>query len=274
MSNNSPYQHPGNLFYMLHTLADVSLKTAQEVESYLSANIQADTQNNINLSNISLDIEPAATVIPATVMFVDLRNFTALVEEYPPNQMVRQLNEYFSGMTRIIVEHGGTLDKYMGDEIMAYFECKTPLEYTEAAHKAVYAGIQMIQVLEEMNLEWDKRGWPTLKCGIGINSGPVLKGNIGSMVKLETTIIGDTVNVASRLQQLNKDYDTRLLISAATHKLVLEEYPVRSLGELHIRGRRKPIGVYEVDLPAPLKDLIRDCADETEPFCSPVTVTL
>ncbi len=252
MSNEDSSLHFGSLFNLLRQVTTISRDAAREVETYYLAKIREENEKELlyQLPSVGLEGENIACVVPVTVMFVDLRNFTAMVEEYPPNQVVRQLNEYFSSMTRIIVEHGGILDKYMGDEIMAYFECQSPLEYPKAANNAVCAAIKMIQVLERLNATWQQRGWSPLKSGIGINSGPVLKGNIGSMVKMETTIIGDTVNVASRLQQMNKEYDARLLISASTYNLIQGEFPVRSLGELAIRGKRKLVGVYELDLQA------------------------
>jgi adenylate cyclase len=192
------------------------------------------------------EIDAVAFVAPVTVMFIDLRNFTALVESQPPTQVVNQLNEYFSVMTRIIVNHDGILDKYMGDAIMAYFECQNPLEYRKAAYNAVSAGIEMMQALEELNQIWQARGWPLLKSGIGINSGPVLKGNIGSVVKQEITIIGDTVNVASRLQELSKTTETAFLISESTYKLVHGEFSIRAFGNVRLRGKKKRLMVYEV----------------------------
>lgn len=185
-----------------------------------------------------------ATVVPVTVMFADLRGFTSLVEAYPPNQVVQQLNEYFTCMSRILVNHGATVDKYMGDEIMAYFEASNPLEYTMMAQNAVKAGITMINALKHLNSVWEGRGWPTLSCGIGLNSGPVLKGRIGSTVKHDTTIIGDTVNVASRLQHLNKEYDAPLIISQATAKLVHNTVELKELGDIQLRGKKQSLRIY------------------------------
>jgi class 3 adenylate cyclase len=253
MDDKISARHFGGLFNVLHQVAQMGREVALEVESLNAASLESDEADSVechDLPSVAFDIEFAACVEPVTVMFADLRGFTALVEDYPPNQVVRQLNEYFSSMTRIIVEHGGILDKYMGDEIMAYFECHGPLEYSKAASRAVCAGIKMIKTLERLNQQWQLCGWPVLQSGVGINSGPVLKGNIGSIVKLETTIIGDTVNVASRLQQMNKDYGSRLLISGNTYKLLQGEFPVRSLGDLAIRGRRKTTVVYEIELQA------------------------
>lgn len=252
MANESNYPYIGNLFAMFRQLGDASQELLGGLEAYCSHRnrVSGDSTRDF-LRNTFVEtgeIEHAASVVPVTVMFSDLRDFTGLVEEYPPNQVVRQLNEYFSCMTRIIIAHDGILDKYMGDEIMAYFECQNPLEYSRVTCKAVCAGIEMLRMLEVLNHQWRQRGWPELKSGIGINSGPVLKGNIGSKIKLETTIIGDTVNVASRLQQLNKDYNASLLISASTYKLVQGEFSVRSLGDLPIRGRRKSMVVYSVEL--------------------------
>lgn len=251
MSQESHFSHFGGILNLLRQVAAVGHGTSQMLAAAAETPVNTEIDGDLlyQLPSVSSEMDTTASVVPVTVMFIDLRGFTALVEEYPPNQVICQLNEYFSSMTRIIVEQGGILDKYMGDEIMAYFECQTPLDYPKAANKAVYAGICMIQALEKLNARWRHRGLPMLKSGIGINSGPVLKGNIGSMIKLETTIIGDTVNVASRLQHLNKDYDARLLISASTYQLIQGKIPIRFLGQLPIRGRRQPVEVYEIILP-------------------------
>lgn len=185
-----------------------------------------------------------AIVVPVTVMFADLRGFTSLVEAYPPNQVVQQLNEYFTCMSRILVNHGAIVDKYMGDEIMAYFEAANPLEYSLMAQNAVKAGITMVNALKHLNQMWEARGWPTLACGIGLNSGPVLKGSIGSTIKHETTIIGDTVNVASRLQHLNKEYDATIIISPSTAKLVQGSFDLQELGEVQLRGKSQRLRIY------------------------------
>ncbi len=265
MPESSHQSHTGSLFNLLrHPSSAINHDMAREVEAYYAGNPLTSPVKVLPRTQpqtMALEVEAAASVKPVTVMFVDLRDFTAMVEQYPPNQVVRQLNEYFSCMTRIIVNYGGILDKYMGDEIMAYFECHNPLDYARAAQQAVMASLEMLYALEQLNQQWQQRGWPPLKSGIGINSGPVVKGNIGSMVKLETTIIGDTVNVASRLQHLNKDFNTRLLISAATFKLIQGQFPVRSLGDVSIRGRSKPLGVFEVNLETIMASLVQNSVD-------------
>lgn len=253
------HQNQNSLYSLLRQISLLGRQARIGAEAITAARLRGDLEAErellYQLPSLAFDIETTASMVPVTVMFADLRGFTGLVEEYPPNQVIHQLNEYFSSMTRIIVEHGGILDKYMGDEIMAYFEAQNPLEYCKSAYCAVFAGIRMMETLERLNKKWDQRGWPVLQSGIGINSGPVLKGNIGSMVKMETTIIGDAVNVASRLQQMNKDLGSRLLMSGSTQQLVQGEFPVRSMGELSVRGRRKPVTVYELDLKAyPLLD--------------------
>ncbi len=255
MSDNY-YYHNNSLAHLLQQVRHVSHQVAYELGSLY------DTSYT-DRSPLVDPLDSPASVVPVTVMFVDLRGFTALVEECAPNQVVRQLNEYFSTMTRIIVEHNGILDKYMGDEIMAYFESPNPLQHVKSAIHSVQAGIEMIYALEELNRGWQLRGWPTLKCGIGINSGPVLKGKIGSTFKMETTIIGDTVNVASRIQHLNKDYDARLLISANTYKWVQGEFDVRSLGDISIRGKKQPVGVYAIELPQETLPKAAETSSET-----------
>lgn len=241
MSNEFNTGGLNHLFNIVKQITDIGQEVASDVQSEY---VDDDEVEPAFLAN---ELNLPASVVPITVMFSDLRGFTTLVEEYAPDQVIRQLNEYFACMTRIIAEHDGILDKYIGDEIMAYFESSNPMEYSRAAYKATCAGIEMIYELEKLNNRWKKRGWPTLKNGIGINSGPVLKGRIGSMIKNETTIIGDTVNVASRLQTLTKEYHQRLLISGETQKLIQGEVPMKSLGSVPIRGKRKTVSVYAVE---------------------------
>ena len=149
-----------------------------------------------------------------TVLFSDIRGFTAVTEQGNPEALVAQLNEYFSRMVDIVFRHHGTVDKFVGDMVMALFGA--PLDDPDHAEHAVQAAIEMVRELGELNKSWAARGMHQLDIGVGINSGDMIAGNIGSSSIMSYTVIGDNVNLGSRLESLNKDYRTRIIMSDAT----------------------------------------------------------
>lgn len=173
------------------------------------------------------------TELHATVLFADIRSFTTLSEQLTPAEVLRILNVFFSEMAAIIFRHGGMLDKYIGDAIMAEFG--VPLPGKQDAHCAIQAGLGMLTRLREMNKQ-RAFGDRELSIGIGIHSGRVMAGNVGCKERIEYTVIGDTVNIASRLQELTKQYNCPLIASAET----IEESGVQGaqfLGEIPVRGK-------------------------------------
>jgi adenylate cyclase len=178
----------------------------------------------------------------ATILFTDIRGFTRIAEQMEPQQVVELLNEYFSEMTELVFEFGGTLDKYMGDGLMALFG--TPIARPDDAVRAIKAGIEMQRGLARLNQEWRNRGRMTLDIGIGINTGPVTAGNIGSARRMDFTVIGDAVNLASRL--CAQAEGGQILVSDSTCALVNGQFPLYRLEPLFIKGKEKPVEVYEV----------------------------
>lgn len=179
-----------------------------------------------------------------TILFSDIRGFTSLSENLSPEALVEVLHDFLDPMSEIIVKHGGTLDKYLGDAIMALFGA--PLDLPDHALKACRAALEMVQVLKNLNQEWVKRGRPALKIGIGINTGPVAVGNMGSSRLFDYTAIGDNVNLASRLEGLNKYYGTEILISAHTAQHLGERFILREVDLVRVKGKKHPIAIYEV----------------------------
>jgi adenylate cyclase len=149
-----------------------------------------------------------------TVLFSDIRGFTTASERGTPEAIVAQLNEYFGAMVDVLFRHQGTLDKFVGDMVMGLFGA--PLPDAQHADHAVAAALEMSVELDRLNAAWQAQGRPVLDIGIGINSGEMIAGNIGSSAIMSYTVIGDAVNLGSRLESLNKDYGTRILISQAT----------------------------------------------------------
>jgi adenylate cyclase len=185
-----------------------------------------------------------------TVLFSDIRGFTSVTERGDPEELVAQLNEYFSKMVEIVFEHQGTVDKFVGDMVMALFGA--PLDDPDHAEHAVQAAIHMVEELGRMNKGWKERGMVPLDIGIGINSGDMIAGNIGSSAIMSYTVIGDNVNLGSRLESLNKDYKTRIIMSDATRTRLSQAYDTRPLGDVVVKGKSKPVAIFEIKVPAPL----------------------
>jgi adenylate cyclase len=179
-----------------------------------------------------------------TVLFSDLRGFTALSHALEPQALVALLNEYMTAMTEIVFRHDGVLDKYIGDAIMAFWNA--PMDQPDHPRRACGTALDMIARLRELNADWERRGLRTLNLGIGINTGPMVVGNMGSRDRLAYTVMGDTVNVASRLEGLNKEYGTRLVIGEAVKAEAGDAFLYRLLDLVAVKGRQEPLAVYEV----------------------------
>jgi adenylate cyclase len=179
-----------------------------------------------------------------TVLFSDLRNFTSMSERLRPQEMLGILNRYFTRMEAIISNHGGVVDKYIGDALMALFGA--PLAYPDDADRAMQAALEMTNALGDLNQQWQKRGLPAIGVGIGINSDVVVAGNMGSQARLNYTVIGDGVNLASRLEALTKtpDYEARIIISGSTLAKAKGKYRTRGLGEVAVKGKQKPTEIF------------------------------
>jgi len=179
-----------------------------------------------------------------TVLFSDIRGFTTLSEAGEPEAVVGMLNEYFTRMVAIVFDHHGTIDKFVGDMVMALFGA--PLDDPAHARHAVDAALDMTAALEALNAKWTAEGRPALDIGIGINTGPMIAGNIGSDAIMSYTVIGDAVNLGARLESLNKQYGTRIIISEATRERIGGGYAVRPLGEVTVKGKTRPVAVFEL----------------------------
>ena len=179
-----------------------------------------------------------------TVMFSDIRGFTHYSENRQPEDVVALLNEYFTAMSAIILEHGGMIDKYVGDAIMAVFGA--PVAKTDDASRALHAALQMLAALERLNARWEAEGREPLRIGIALHTGEALAGNVGSSERMDYTVIGDTVNLAARVEELNKKYGTMLLATESTIEAAGNRFVPSLVGETAIRGRDQPIRIYTV----------------------------
>jgi adenylate cyclase len=180
-----------------------------------------------------------------TVFFSDIRNFTALSEKIgSAHALIRLLNRYVDPMTEIILSRRGTIDKFIGDAIMAYWNA--PQHVENHCDKAVQSALRQLEVLRELNRDNSQHGLPDIQIGIGINTGKAIVGEVGSRGRSDYTVIGDSVNLAARLQDLNKTYGTTLIISESTRKGLQESYTLRELDRTRVRGREKIVRIHEV----------------------------
>jgi adenylate cyclase len=187
-----------------------------------------------------------------TVLFSDIRGFTSVSEQGEPEEIVGQLNEYFSRMVPIVFAHHGTIDKFVGDMIMALFGA--PLDDPDHADHAVQTALAMSAGLAELNRGWAAAGRPVLDIGIGINTGDMVAGNLGSESIMSYTVIGDNVNLGARLESLNKDHQTRVIISEATRRALRGQYDIGALGEVVVKGKSRAVQIYSVVPPRAVLD--------------------
>ena len=179
-----------------------------------------------------------------TVLFSDLRGFTSISEKLSPEDLVAVLNIYLDVMTELVFAHEGVLDKYMGDAIMAFWGA--PYDDVKHAMHAVETGLAMRTRLTEMNARGAFPEGVILKLGIGVNSGQMVVGNMGSKNRFDYTVMGDAVNLGARLEGLNKDYGTEVIVSESTKKLIGHGYLLRPLDRVAVKGKKEPIDIYEV----------------------------
>ena len=154
------------------------------------------------------------------------------------------MNVYFTAMVDTVLEHDGVVDKFMGDGMMAVFGAPTPRE--DDALRAVKAALRMRATLAELNRRFEMRGQPVVRIGIGIHTGPVVAGNIGHVERKQYTVIGDSVNVASRLESLTKEYGADILVSEDTFSRVRDRVEAEPLEEVRVKGRQQPLRIYRV----------------------------
>ena len=193
---------------------------------------------------LSGDLKLGGERMDALVFFSDVRGFTAMSERLKPEALVAVLNRYMTRMVHIILEHNGIVDKYVGDAIMAVWG--VPLARPGDATNAVRACLEMRRSLAELNEELKAEGLPVLRIGMGLNKGTLVAGNIGSDLRMEYTVIGDTVNTASRIESITKEFGTDLLISEAVVSEVGSQFMTEKAHEVKVKGKEQPLGVYRV----------------------------
>jgi adenylate cyclase len=188
-------------------------------------------------------VEPRKTEI--TVMFTDIRGFTTISEKLDAQELALFLNQYLSDMTRIVFERQGTLDKYIGDAVMAFWGA--PFEVENHAALACHTSLEMMARIHQMQKKWESEGKPHLDIGIGLNTGVASVGNMGSSLRYGYTALGDSVNLSSRLEGLNKDYGTHILVNETTYLAVKDSgFIFRELDLIRVKGKLQPVTIYEL----------------------------
>jgi len=230
----------GSLFSYRYFIGE---KERREIKQVFSKYVSRDVLNVILQDPSKLSL--GGTEKEVTVFFSDIRGFTALSEKTTPQELVRILNKYFTVMTEEVLKNGGVLDKYIGDAIMAFWGA--PLDDPKQADNALRASLAMVKKLQDFNAELKAAGDSEINIGIGLYTGPVIVGNIGSEMRFNYTVIGDTVNVASRLEGLNKEYKTHIIIGESTKNKITGNFPFKFLGSAAVKGRKEPLNIYTID---------------------------
>ena len=216
------------------------LRTRRTLERYVSKNLVKEILENPDSYYSTL----RGVRVPVTMLFSDLVGFTTLSEKADPEALVAQLNEYLTRMTSVVFSNGGTLDKFIGDAIMAVWGNVRSFGMTQDAKNCARAALGMRRELRQLNENWRDEGRMGLGMGIGINQGEVIVGNIGSQERMDPTVIGDAVNLASRLEGLTRIYGVDILIGATAAELVRDEFHLRSVARVQVKGKTKPVDTF------------------------------
>ncbi|MEY2491447.1 MAG: adenylate cyclase [Verrucomicrobiota bacterium] len=221
------------------------LRTRRTLERYVSKNLVKEILENPDSYYSSM----RGARKPVTVLFSDLIGFTTLSEKADPEELVRHLNQYLSHMVGVVFENGGTLDKFIGDAIMAVWGNVKSQGVAKDANACAHAALGMRRQLKKLNDGWKLEGRMTLGMGVGINQGDVLIGNIGSYEpheRLDPTVIGDVVNLASRLEGLTRIYGVDILVGTSAAELIRNEFYLRSVARAQVKGKTEPVDVFTI----------------------------
>ena len=223
----------------------VGLQERDKVRDLLGKSVSPEVARELMRSEIELGGE----IRNVTILFSDLRDFTAHSETQLPQELVKELNAYLTEVTGAVEAAGGIVDKYIGDAVMAVFGA--PVEVPDHADRAVHAAMEILRAEENLNRQRGEFGLGPLRTGIGISTGDVVAGNVGSTSRNNYTVIGNEVNLASRLESLTKEsrFGARIICSNSTRLALVKNYQLRDLGETEIRGKKGAIRIWSVDAP-------------------------
>lgn len=217
-------------------------RKAKEVKKAFSSYVSPELVEEIQKDPDKLQLGGQERCV--SIMFSDIRGFTSLSESLSAPALVSMLNEIHDPMTKVVLKNKGMLDKYIGDAMMVLFN--TPLDLEDHADMAVLSALELIRTLHQINGHFTEKGLPNIDVGVGVNSGLAVCGNMGSQVRFEYTAIGDSVNLASRLEGLCKAYKTRIVISEYTKEMCTRDFLMRKLDNVRVKGKNEPVAIYEV----------------------------
>ena len=218
----------------------VETRREREIMGLFGHYVPPELVSEMSHDPASYSLEPESREL--TVLFSDVRDFTTLSEGLSPKELSQLMNEFLTPMTQIIHKHRGTIDKYMGDALMAFWGA--PVEDPEHARHALMAGMELLERMYSLQSEFRSRGWPPLRIGVGINTGIMRVGNMGSEFRVAYTVMGDAVNLGSRLEGLTKEYGVALIVGASTRDAV-PEYFYRELDRVRVLGKDEPVAVFD-----------------------------
>ena len=230
------------LLFVLHTLYGFFIESRgkRHLSRMFSQYIPPELVEEMDSRKETASMESESREL--TVMFADVRDFTSISEAMQPKDLSQLMNEYLTPMTRVIHTHRGTIDKYMGDAIMAFWGA--PLHYPHHATHAVDAALKMTATLAELNKTFKAKGWPELRIGVGMTTGVMSVGDMGSEFRRAYTVMGDAVNLSSRLEGLTKEYKVQIICSEMT-KQAAPDFAYLELDRVRVKGKEKPVAIYE-----------------------------
>jgi adenylate cyclase len=227
----------GSLFQLA-----VTRKRERMVKKVFGQYISRNVADTILSEDVPIEMHGHKTEL--TVLFSDIRGFTSISERFSPVEVSKFLNKYFEEMIQVVFDYNGTLDKLMGDAVMAFFGA--PLHFPDHPARACRCALQMMVALKQMKKNRVVKDIDIINIGIGLNTGEVIAGNLGSRQYIDYTVIGDTVNLGSRLEGLNKQYGTEIIISEFTYACVMDEFECREIDLVAVKGKSEPIRIYEL----------------------------
>jgi len=226
------------LFYRFINEEKEKRRIKRSFGQYVSRSVLDEILSNPNLAKLGGERRDMS------ILFSDIRSFTTISEGMTPEEVVDLLNEYLTKMTDVVYKHGGTLDKFIGDAVMAFWGA--PIAMPDHAEKAVLCAVDMMDELKQLQEKWKEEGRTVMDIGVGVNSGEAVVGNMGSSERMDYTVIGDNVNLASRMEGLNKAYKSHIIIAESTHAALTDSVDVLALGGVKVKGKDQAINIYQV----------------------------
>jgi adenylate cyclase len=232
----------------------IESRTKRQITNLFGQYVPSELVEEMSQNPSSVSMEGESREM--TILFSDVRGFTTISEGLSPKELTLLMNEFLTPLSRIVYKHRGTIDKYMGDCIMAFWGA--PLPDVHHARNAIIAGLEMLSTLETLQPHFKARGWPEIHIGVGLNTGRVSVGNMGSEVRVAYTVMGDEVNLASRLEGITKQYGVGIIVGENTKDLVTD-FVYRNLDDVRVKGKDKPVTIYEpIGLMSEVSQILKD----------------